>query len=426
MLSSADPVLMANLVFIAVYAMFIWEKVPKVVVSLLGAMLVIILGIISQDQAFQYVDWNVIFLLVGMMIIVNITRETGAFDWLGYRTIKLVKGNGAALLWGLCLITAICSAFLDNVTTVLFMATITCSLATTIGMNPVPLLISETIASNIGGAATLIGDPPNILIASAGNLSFNDFIINVAPPILLILPLAVLMLQFIYRKELVLTEEQKAAIGSLKTRGLIRQPKLLWKCMLVLALVLLAFIFHHAIHMEVGTIALTGAAVLMLFEDPKDLWNDVEWDTIFFFVGLFIIVGAVEKVGTLEVLAEELFQIANGNFDTLTMILLWASGVLSAIIDNIPYTATMIPLLQNLGTKFDNIEPFWWALSLGACLGGNGSLIGATANVVVADIAAYKVGKRISFIEFIRVGFFIVVMSLAVSSAYIWWRYLGG
>jgi Na+/H+ antiporter NhaD/arsenite permease-like protein len=416
--------LMANAIFLLVYVLFILERFPKVVVALLGASGVILLGIITQAEAFQHVDFNVIFLLVGMMIMVNILKQTGLFDWLAIVTTRRVNGSGVGLLLTFCVMTAICSAFLDNVTTILFVATMTCALAEKININSVPFLISEVIASNIGGTATLIGDPPNILIASAAKLSFNDFLVHVSPVILLILPVALATLALIYRKELKLSPEAQLTMSQLPLEGVITDKKLLKTALIVLSLVLLGFVFHHTLHQEVGTIALAGAAVLMLFEDPKDIWDDVEWDTIFFFIGLFIIVGAVETVGTLDYLSDQLFLMTEGNFNAITMSLLWVSGIASALIDNIPYTATMIPLLEKLSTHYADITPFWWALSLGACLGGNGTLIGATANVVAADIAAYKCGKRIRFLEFTGVGSLIMLESLLISTVYIWFRYL--
>lgn len=416
--------ILANLIFVVVYIMFLTERFPKVVIALIGASAVILLGILPQTEAFHHIDLNVIFLLVGMMIMVNIIKQTGAFEWLAYASARLAKSSGIQLLMIFCLITAFCSAFLDNVTTVLFMATITCALTEKLKINPIPFLISETIASNIGGTATLIGDPPNILIGSAAGLSFNDFIFEITPVILMILPVALLTLYGLYRKQLRLPPEAIATMEALSTEGTIKDKALLTKSLWILGLVLLAFVLHDVIHQEVGTIALAGASLLMLFEDPKSIWDDVEWDTIFFFIGLFIIVGAVEKVGTLDYFADQLFLLTQGDFNAITMSLLWASGILSAIIDNIPYTATMIPMIQKLATHYQDITPFWWALSLGACLGGNGTLIGATANVVVADIAAYKCGTPIRFVEFMGVGSLIMLESLVISSVYLWLRYL--
>lgn len=415
---------LSNGIFLAVYALFLTERLPKVVVALLGASAVILCGILTQAQAFAYVDWNVIFLLVGMMIIVNILKQTGVFDWLAIQTARRVGDNALHLMLALCVITAISSAVLDNVTTVLFMATVTCALAEKLKINPIPLLISEVMAANIGGTATLIGDPPNILIASAGKLSFLDFLVHVAPIVTLILPVSLAILAWLYRRELVFTEASRAALANLSPDGTINDARLLRIGIIVLGLVLMGFVLHHTIHQEVGTIALAGAAVLMLFEDPKSLWDDVEWDTIFFFIGLFIVVGAVEAVGTLDILAHTLLQATHGSMQQLTMALLWVSGIASAVIDNIPYTATMIPVIQSLGVSAAEIKPLWWALSLGACLGGNGTLIGATANVVAADIAAYRCGQRIHFGEFLKVGAVVTVVSLTMSAGYLWLRYL--
>jgi Na+/H+ antiporter NhaD/arsenite permease-like protein len=416
--------MLANIIFIVVYILFIIERIPKVVVALLGAVVLVLCGVLTQAEAFAYVDFNVIALLVGMMIIVNILKQTGVFEALAITVAQWARGNGKLLLIMLCVTTAICSAFLDNVTTILFMASMTCALAQQLKLNPVPLLIAEVMAANIGGTATLIGDPPNLLIASAGHLTFNDFLWHVAPVILLILPLSLGTLLLLYGKQLHIAPEAQTAIQVLKPAESLKDKRLLTIALVVLGVVLLGFVLHHTIHQQVGTIALAGAAVLMLFEDPKSLWDDVEWDTIFFFVGLFMIVGAVEKVGTLDYLSHQLVQLTQGNFQLMTMTLLWVSGLASAVIDNIPYTATLIPVVQKLGSHYGNIQPLWWALSLGACLGGNGSLIGATANVVAADIAAYKCGIRIGFMAFAKVGLLIMLQSLAVSSVYLWLRYL--
>lgn len=423
-LQHPSQMVLANGIFIAVYALLLFDRIPKVVVALLGGTAVILLGVLTQEQAFRYIDLNVIFLLVGMMVIVNIIQQTGAFHWLAYQAAKWTNGSGLKLLLMLGLMTAVFSSFLDNVTTVLFMATITCALTQKLKINPVPFLITEVISSNIGGTATLIGDPPNILIASAAHLSFNDFLIHVLPVVIIILAVALATLGLIYRKQLQLSETTQNDIQELSTQGLITDKPLLIKSVIILGLVVLAFILHHVIHQEVGTIALAGAALLLLFENPSDIWNDVEWDTIFFFVGLFILVGAVEKAGTLNFLAEKLLVLTHGDFTQLTLALLWVSGILSAIIDNIPYTATVIPMIKSWGTQFPDIQPLWWALSLGACLGGNGTLIGATANVLVADYAANRCKQPIHFMQFTLIGGLIAFESLVLASLYLWLRYL--
>lgn len=415
---------LANSVFVLVFALLLWEPIPKVVVTLLGGCALMLLGVLTQQQAFAFIDWNVIFLLVGMMILVNITRETGALEWLAFKVVKRAGGSGVKLLLLLGLLTAVCSAFLDNVTTVLFMAAITCTLAQRLKINPMPFLITEVIASNIGGTATLIGDPPNIMIASAAKLGFNDFLIHVAPVVVPILVVALALLTWIYRKELKLPMETQQAISELDTSGLIKNKKLLIQSLSVLTLVFLGFVFHHQIHQEVGTLALAGAAILMLFEDPKDIWNDLEWDTIFFFIGLFMVVGGLEHAGTLNWLSHKLTVLANGDIKLLTLGTLWLSGLLSAVIDNIPYTATMIPVVQDIGHTVRDIQPMWWALSLGACLGGNGTLLGATANVLVADMMARKFNLPIRFVSFLAIGGLVTLVSLLISTLYLWLRYL--
>lgn len=413
---------LATLIFVLVYFLLISEKLPKVAVALLGGSLLILTGVITQQEAFAYVDFNVIFLLVGMMILVNILRDTGLFNYLTGVLVKQVGVKGFPLLITLAILTAACSALLDNVTTVLFMATITCELCKKFELDAKPFLITETITSNIGGTATIIGDPPNIMIGSAAKLSFMDFIVHITPIIIIILPVSIGVLCWYYRKQLKAINLTQVALDTDLYQ--ITQPRLLRYGLSILFLVIAAFVFHHWLHQEVGTIAMAGAALLMCFEDPKDIWNDVEWDTIFFFIGLFMIVGALEKSGTLNTLSQQLILVTQGDFSQMTLALLWGSGILSAIVDNIPYTATMIPIIQNLKPHYTSIEPLWWALSLGACLGGNATLIGATANVVVADIAKNKGNQVISFIEFSMIGSFITLISLIICSIYLWARYL--
>lgn len=410
-------------IFLLVYLFIILETFPKVVVTLLGASLVIILGVLTQEEAFAFIDLNVIFLLVGMMIIVSILKETGGLNWLAYQCARIVKGDGLKLLLVFAFVTAVVSAFVDNVTTVLFMATLTCTLARQLSFNPVPFLIAEVVSSNVGGTATLIGDPPNILIGSAAKLNFIDFLIHLTPVILLIFPVMLLTLLLFYKDQLKLPEEAREKLANLPMEGVITDKPLLIKSLVVLGVVLLTFVFQHALHLEVGTIALAGAAVLMMFESFDEVWNDVEWTTIFFFIGLFIIVGAVEKVGALKFMADWFFQLTDGNNTVITLSLLWLSGLASAVIDNIPFTTTMIPFLQEIGHHTENIQPLWWALALGACLGGNGTIIGATANVIVIDIARRN-GYHIGFWEFFKIGFLILIESLLISSLYLWLRYL--
>ncbi len=413
----------ANAVLLLAYFFIALEKIPKVVIALLGACVVLLTGILTQEEAFAAIDFNVIFLLVGMMILVNILSQTGALKALALYAAKAVNGSGLRLMLVLSLLTAILSAFLDNVTTVILLGTVTCSIAHQLKINPVPFLISETIASNIGGAATLIGDPPNIMVGSAANFSFLDFLIHLAPVIVLITPVALLTLALIYREELRLPFAAIRQMKRLSTDGAITNRPLMIKALVVLGLVAVGFIFHHQLGLEAATIALSGASLLMIFENSNDIWDDVEWTTVFFFIGLFIIVGAVEKTGTIEMLADWFFDLTRGDFGITTMALLWMSGILSAIVDNIPYTATMIPLVQQMDRFYDNIDPLWWSLALGACLGGNGTMIGATANVLVADMA-HRYGHPIYFLQFLRIGGLIMIESLIISTFYLWWRYL--
>ncbi len=413
----------SNLVLILTYILLILEKFPRVVVALLGASLLLITKTIPQEEAFRCIDFNVIFLLVGMMIIVNILGETGAIKWLALFIAKSVNGSGVRLMIYFGLLTALLSAMLDNVTTVLILCSVTCAITKDLKINPVPYLITEIITSNIGGTATLIGDPPNIMVGSAAKLDFLQFITNLGPVAIIILFVSMFTLYLIYKKDLNIPNTAKEELEKLSLEGIITERPLLNKSLIVITCVLFGFLTHGFFHLEAGTIALAGASVLLIFENRKHIWNDVEWTTIFFFVGLFIIVGAVERAGTIEYLSEFVLKSSRGSFEVLTISVLWVSAILSALIDNIPYTATMIPLIHNLGKHYQNIEPLWWSLALGACLGGNGTLIGASANIIVADMAN-NVKHPIRFIEFLKVGSLIVFESLVISTIYVWWRYL--
>jgi len=415
--------LLPNIILLLTYVLLTFEVLPRVVVALLGASILLITKSIPQEEAFSCIDFNVIFLLVGMMILVNILRETGGIRWLAIYTAKKVNGNGVLLMIYFAVLTAFLSAMLDNVTTVLILGSITCAIAKDLKINPVPYLVTQVIASNIGGTATLVGDPPNIMIGSAAGLNFNQFIFHLAPVISLILPVAIFTLYLVYKNQLQIPKPAQKELEEMSFRGVIKDKKLLFKSLIVINLVIIAFFFHGLLHLEAGTIALAGASVLLIFENRKHIWNDVEWTTIFFFIGLFIIVGAVEKVGTITYLSELVLKLSKGNYDIIAYSVLWMSAFLSAIIDNIPYTATMIPLIKNLGTHYSNLNPLWWSLALGACLGGNGTLIGASANIIVADMAN-KAGSPISFIEFFKVGSLIMLESLVLCTIYIWFRYL--
>lgn len=418
-------VLFPNFVLLAAFISIMVEKIPKVATALIGASLLLVCQYMTQAEAFEAIDFNVITLLVGMMILINILGHTGALNALGMMAARLTRGNNLLMLLVFSTMTAFLSAIFDNVTTVILMGSITCVIANKLEINPVPFLIAETICSNIGGTATLIGDPPNIMIGSAAKLSFNDFLFNLAPVVVLILPIALATLCFIYRKDLSKDNRYGKRSSDLPVEGVITDYPLMWKAVAVMVAVFAGFIFHAQIGLEAGTIAMAGAAFLLIFENRKNIWDDVEWTTIFFFIGLFVMVGAVEKSGTVEILARAFIDMTAGNQHVMPIVLMWISAFASAIIDNVPYTASMIPLVESIKASNPTTsgESLWWSLALGACLGGNGSLIGATANVIVADMAKAN-GSRLSFFEFIKVGGLIMVLSLLVSTLYIWLRYL--
>jgi len=406
------------------YALLIWEKIPRVVTALLGASILIIFNVVSQKEAFNSIDFNVISLLFGMMILVNVLGHTGFLAYIAIWAAKLTAGHPGRLLLAFCIISGVLSAFLDNVTTVLLLGTITCVITRELSLNPVPFLISEAICSNVGGTATLIGDPPNIMIGSSAGLDFFAFMVTLAPFILLIFPVVLGTLYLWYHKDLGSTDQAREALIALSSKGIITDRPLLIKSLSIMSLVILGFIFHGFLHLEAGTIAVAGASVLLIFENRKNIWNDVEWTTIFFFIGLYVIVGAVESTGALRYVAQEFMSVVDAHSPlTVSVSLLWLSAFCSAVIDNIPYTATMIPIVETIQSNSPNAN-LWWALSLGACLGGNGSLIGATANVVAADIA-HTNGERIGFAEFSIVGLVITIETLILSSVFLYLRHSG-
>lgn len=420
-------VVAATVVFFLTYALIISEKLHRTVVALMGAMLVLFLGILDQELAIEAIDFNTIGLLIGMMIIVGITRRTGVFEFLAIKAAKLAKGNPWLIMFFLAAITALTSALLDNVTTVLLMVPVTFSITRELELNPIAFLLTQIMSSNIGGTATLIGDPPNIMIGSATGLGFMDFVINLTFPIILIFFVTLFLLKIIYRKQLVVEESLKSRIMAFKEIEAIKDYALLKKSLLVLGLTILGFVLHQFLHMESATIALGGATLLLLItrEEPEDILLSVEWPTIFFFAGLFVLVGALEHVGVIEWVARKSLEATGGALALTTLLILWLSAIASAFVDNIPFVATMIPLIQKMGELggIENLKPLWWALSLGACLGGNGTLIGASANVIVAGLAE-KQGYPISFKYFLKIAFPLMILSIVISTAYIFLAYL--
>lgn len=413
-------------VFLITYAVIISEKVHRMVVAMAGGLLMILLGFLTQETAIKDdIDFNTLGLLTGMMILVTITRRTGVFEAIAVWSAVLTKGEPLRLLALLSVITAIASALLDNVTTVLLIVPVTLTLTDKLQVNPVPYLISEIIASNIGGTATLIGDPPNIMIGSAVGLSFNDFIFHLAPIAFLVLLVTIGLLLFIYRKDLAVDEESRQALLKLNYKEEIKDWQLLRKSLWVLGLTILGFALHGVLHLESAVIALSGAILLMILssEEPEDILLHVEWPTIFFFTGLFVLVGGLKATGVIGHLASWSLEITHGNVMGTSLLVLWVSAIASAFIDNIPFVATMIPMLQEMGQLSGlNLEPVWWSLALGACLGGNGTLIGASANVIVAGIAE-KNGIGLSFRQFMKIAFPLMLVSILMSHIYIYFRY---
>ncbi len=434
-LVQANAVGVSAAILLIAYVFIALEKIPKVTIALIGAGLTILLGLVSQTKLVEgginphyfinFVDFNVIFLLVSMMIIVSIATRSGMFNWVANELLRLTKGHPKLVLFTLGIFTAVASAFLDNVTTVILIMPVTFFVAKHLDINPLPFLITEIFASNIGGTATLIGDPPNIIIGSAAGLSFMDFLNELTGVVLVILFVIVGIMTFIFRKQLKATPEKMEAVANLDNSKTITDYPLMIRSAIVLGLVILGFILHDVTHIETCVTAMLGASILLLFEKPKDILVDVEWNTIFFFIGLFIIIGGVEASGGIALMAKWILDVTNGSQEATAMIILWASGFVSGIIDNIPYTATMTPMLLEIQKTMggDYTFPLWWCLSLGACLGGNMTIIGAAANVIVSETSAHE-GHPIAFMKFLKYGIMTMFISLAISSVYVYIRFL--
>ncbi len=415
-------------IFLIVYALIISEKLHRTTVAMIGGVLMVVLGIVDQETAIRHIDFNTLGLLIGMMIIVSITAETGLFRFIAIWAAKKAKADPLKILLVLASITAIGSAFLDNVTTVLLMVPVTFSITRQLKVNPIPYLISQIIAANIGGTATLIGDPPNIMIGSAvKELSFMAFINNLTLISAIVFVVNIAVLSFVYRKQIKADDSLKAGLMSLDEKAELTNIPLLKKSLAVLALTIIGFFIHQVVHIESATVALAGAFLLLLLTGEhylEEAFTKVEWATIFFFVGLFVLVSGLIETGVIAKLAEQATNLTGGNVAATSMLILWMSAIASAFLDNIPFVATMIPMIQEMGNMgVANLEPLWWSLALGACLGGNGSLIGASANLIVAGLAARE-GYKITFVRFLAIGFPLMILSIAISSLYIYLRYL--
>jgi Na+/H+ antiporter NhaD/arsenite permease-like protein len=432
-----DPLWVSTALLIVTYATIMTEKLNRAIVALVGAGLMISLGVLNQEQAVAGIDFNTLALLTGMMLIVAIARRSGIFQYVALVSTKAARANPAGILCMLAVVTGLLSALLDNVTTVLLIAPVTLVICRELGVKAYPFLFAEIFASNIGGTATLIGDPPNIIIGSAANLSFMDFVHALTPVVLIVLAVNCVAIHLIWGRSMTATAEAKARVMALDHRNAITDRTLMRKSLFVIALVILGFLTARTIGLEAGTIALFGAAILLLLVNVGrsgeaqhdhliESFNEVEWITIFFFVGLFIVVAGVEHAGLLKILAAWLVSISDGDMHTLGLAMLWVSAILSAIIDNIPFVATMIPVIQNMAPTFggpDALLPLWWSLSLGACLGGNGTLIGASANLTVAGIGE-RAGVPFRFVEFAKIAFPLMLLSIAISHLYLEWRFL--
>jgi Na+/H+ antiporter NhaD/arsenite permease-like protein len=440
---------LALLIFGVCYLVIITERIHKTIVALFGAAVMIGFGVLSQDEAFYShefgVDYNVVFLLIGMMVIINIVRETGLFEVLAIWAAQRADVKPFRLLVLLALLTAGLSAMLDNVTTVLLMAPVTLAITKRLELNPVIFLVTEALASNIGGTATLVGDPPNIMIASKAELSYLDFLVVLGPIAVLIMAVFLAVLWLVFGRTMTVAPHLRTEVLALSSRGAVLDRPFLHRCLWLLGIVNVGFCVHSLIHLEPATIALLGASMFMLIghtrrtrESAVELsaLTDVEWKTIFFFIGLFILVGGLVKVGVIRYLADQLVSVTQGNLTGSTMAVLWGSAILSAAVDNIPYVAAMNPLIVDLARSLHpeisdysalvhqpDIIPLWWALALGACLGGNGTIIGASANVVIVDIAR-KAGYPISFWQFFKLGFPVMLGSVLMSAVYLWLLYL--
>lgn len=435
------PLVVATTILVLAYAVIIVDRLNRAIVALVGASLVIGLGVLTQEQAIRGIDFNTIGLLTGMMVLVGITKGSGVFQFLAIKAAKMAKGNPWGILVMLSVVTAALSAFLDNVTTVLLVAPVTLRIADELRINPYPILFAEINASNTGGAATLIGDPPNIMIGSATGLSFNQFLFHLGPLCLVVFAATLIPLWLIYGRHMTVANDAKDRLMAFNEYEAISDRKLLAQSLTVLALVILGFVLAHPLHLESATIAMGGAAALLLLvtftpnqekaaQAVQKSFMHVDWITIFFFCGLFIIAAGVDHAGLLKMFARWTLNLTGGDFAVTTMVILWISAILSAALDNIPFVATMIPVIKDMVPVFEQagipahqLNGLWWALAAGACLGGNGSLIGASANLIVAGFGE-RHGVPFRFFPFLKVAFPIMLLQIAISTVYVWWRYL--
>jgi Na+/H+ antiporter NhaD/arsenite permease-like protein len=431
-----SPMWLSTCILAITYAVIMSEKVNRSIVALIGAALMVVSGVMTQEEAIKGVDWNTIGLLTGMMILVSISRRSGMFEYVAVWSAKAANAHPAGILLLLQIATAVLSAFLDNVTTVLLVVPVTLAITKTLEVPAYPYLFAEVFASNIGGTATLIGDPPNIIIGSQVGLTFNDFVYHLTPVIVVVMIVQALVIHLVWGRQLHATEAAEARVRAMEPTDSIKDWLLLKQSLAILTVVMAAFVLARPLHLEPATIAIFGAALLMFFDNwahhnekaahnIHQTFGDVEWITIFFFIGLFIVVHGVDVGGLLALLGQKLVAATGGSLATTGYAILWVSAILSSIVDNIPFVATMIPLIKNMAPALggaDKIEPLWWCLSLGACLGGNGTLVGASANLTVAGIAERN-GVPFRFMTYTLYAFPMMLVSLVVCHLYVWWRY---
>lgn len=400
------------------------EKLHRTVAAVAGALLLILTGVLSVESGFSYVDLNTLGVLIGMMLFVAVVKNSGIFEYIAIKAAKIAKGRPWPLMVLFALITAVLSAFLDNVTTVLLIGPMTLAITSMLRINPIPFFMTQIMASNIGGTATLIGDPPNIMIGSAAGLSFTDFITNTGVAVLFVLAATIVCFYFIYGRKLHVEPEAMDSILQLDENKAIKDRSLLIKSVVMILLVVFGFVFHSQLHLESCTIALTAAAVMLLIgrQDVEEIVAGVEWTTILFFTGLFIVVGGLQETGVIQILANGLMDLTEGHMTLTILLILWVSAIVSSFLDNIPFVATLIPLILTMQSSGVDVTPLWWAVSLGACLGGNGTLIGASANVVLSGISN-RHGFPITFASYFKVGFPLMLVSVAISTVFLLLRF---
>jgi len=412
-------------IFLLVMVAIVSEKVHRAAASLAGAVILLVTHVLTVDSAIEHVDVNTIGVLVGMMLFVAVVKNSGLFEYIAIKSAKLTHGKPWAIMAVFAIITAVLSAFLDNVTTVLLVGPMTLAITSILKVNPVPFLLTQILASNMGGTATLIGDPPNIMIGSEAGLGFADFILNTAPVVVIIMAVSLLCFYLMFGRKLKVSDDAMQAVMELDENRAIKDKSLLIKSVVMIGLVVIGFMFHSSLGMESCTIALLAAVIMMIVgkQDIEDVIMGVEWSTILFFIGLFVVVGGMEETGVIDQLATLLIGMTGGNMVLTMLIILWVSAIVSSFLDNIPFVATLIPMILAIQAESGmDVTPLWWALSLGACLGGNGTLIGASANVVLSGISN-KNGYPITFMSYLKVGFPMMILSVAISMVYLLLRF---